>query len=170
PYNRGTFARANGERNDGRAQGKNSDATRQVAAMLIGALAFNLLVLLLSCIGLMVVFIGGSGYLPVLLILLVLATPLSIGMALAGFAWFARHAGIGSAVAAAWRAIPQWLAVTFWLAIALMLCGELALIIAARLEEKPPGLWQHLPLLAGTAAAIAFCLLDAVRRSRAPAR
>src|SRR5690606_22376134 len=103
--------------------------------MLIGALAFNLLVLLLACIGLMVVFIGGSGYLPALLILLVLATPVSIGMTLAGLAWFVKRAGLRGAVAAAWRAIPQWLAVTFWLGIALMLCGELALIITARLAE-----------------------------------
>ncbi|HEX6928692.1 MAG TPA: hypothetical protein VF267_05560 [Gammaproteobacteria bacterium] len=134
--------------------------------MLAIALAFNLFVFLLACIGMMVVFVGGEGYLPVLLILLILATPVSLLTAIAGFGWFVKRAGFGGAAAAAWRTIPQWLAVTFWLGITLVFCGELALLIAARLADKPPGLWQHLPLLAGLVSAAAFCLLDAVRRRR----
>lgn len=134
--------------------------------MLVAALAFNLLVFLLACIGMMVVFIGGKGYLPVLLVLLALATPVSLLMALAGFGWFVSRAGFARAAGAAWRAIPQWLAVTSWLGLALIFCGELALVITLWLAGEPARLWQHLPLLAGSSAVIAYCLVDAVHRTR----
>ena len=131
------------------------------------ALAFNLLVFLLACVGMMVVFIGGEGYLPVLLILLTLATPVSLLMAIAAFIWFVMRVGLGRTLAEVWRSIPQWLAVTFWLGVALIFCGELALVMAVQLAGEPLRLWQHLPLLAGLSAAIAYCLIDAAQRSRA---
>ncbi|HEX7030047.1 MAG TPA: hypothetical protein VF254_05585 [Gammaproteobacteria bacterium] len=131
------------------------------------ALAFNLLVFLLACVGMMVVFIGGEGYLPVLLVLLALATPVSLLMGIVAFGGFVSRAGFGKAAAAAWRTIPQWLAVTFWLGVALIFCGELALLITVWLAGEPPRLWQHLPLLAGLAAAVSYCLVDAAQRDRA---
>lgn len=134
--------------------------------MLVFARAFNLLVFLLACIGVMVVFMGGAGYLPVLLVLLALSLPVSLAMTAVGVAWFARRHGLGAAISAIWHAMPQWLAVTFWLGAALMLCGELALLMAMQLENEPLRLWQHLPLLAGLNAAMAYCVVDAVRRTR----
>ncbi|HEX7047163.1 MAG TPA: hypothetical protein VF275_06300 [Gammaproteobacteria bacterium] len=135
--------------------------------MRLFALAFNLLVFLLACVGMMVVFIGGEGYLPVLLILLALASPVSLFMAIAAFAWFAMRVSPSKTFVEIWRSIPQWLAVTFWLGIALIFCGELALVMAVQLAGEPLRLWQHLPLFAGLSAAIAYCLIDAVERRRA---
>lgn len=137
--------------------------------MLTAARAYNLLVFLLSCVGMMVVFMGGAGYLPVLLVLLVLALPLSVLMTLAVFGWFAHRHGMRAAASALWRKVPQWLAVTFWLGVALVGCGELALLVTLRLSGEAPGLWQHLPLLAGLAAAMAYVAVDAAERERPPA-
>lgn len=134
--------------------------------MLVFARAFNLLVFLFACIGVMVVFMGGAGYLPVLLVLLALSLPVSLAMTATGLTWFARRHGLGRVAGAVWRAIPQWLAVTFWLGVALMLCGELALLMAMQLVGEPLRLWQHLPLLAGLNAAVAYCVVDGASRTR----
>jgi hypothetical protein len=52
------------------------------------------------------------------------------------------------------------------LLIGLFLCGELALYLTLVLSGEPPRFWQHLPLLAGTAAALAFCSVWAVSKHR----
>jgi hypothetical protein len=135
--------------------------------MLVLALAFNAFVVALACIGMMVVFMGGGGYLPVLILLLVLSVPVSALMLAGGFAWFVRRYGVRRAPAAVWGAIPQWLAVTFWLGAALIFCGELALLVTLQLADEAPRFWQHLPLLAGTVAALAYSVMYAVRAVRA---
>lgn len=136
------------------------------AAMLVLALAFNVFTVALAFIGMMVVFMGGGGYLPVLILLLALSLPVSALMLAGGFAWFARDSGMRGAARAIWRAIPQWLAVTFWLAAALIFCGELALLVTLQLAEEAPRAWQHLPLLAGIVAALSYCVIYAVRSRR----
>ena len=128
------------------------------------ALAFNLLVFLLACTGMMVVFLGGD--LSALVVLLALSLPVTLLMSLIAWSGFARHSSITRALPTAWSSVPQWLAVAFWLGIALLLCGELALLITFALADKAPALWQHLPVLAGLSAAIAFLLIDAAGRSR----
>ncbi|HEX6928537.1 MAG TPA: hypothetical protein VF267_04770 [Gammaproteobacteria bacterium] len=130
------------------------------------ALAFNLLVFLLACVGMMVVFMGGTGYLPALLVLLALSLPVTFGMLIAGIAWFAHRHGVSGAAGAIWRSVPQWLTVSFALGVALIFCGELALLVALQLTGTAPGFWQHLPLLAGIGAAIAYCVVHAVREAR----
>lgn len=123
------------------------------------ALAFNLLVFLLACTGMMIVFLGGD--LSALLVLLLLSLPVSLLISLA-IGWsFARRSSLARALPAAWSQVPQWLAVAFWLGIALLLCGELALLITLSLAETAPAFWQHLPVLAGLSAAIAFLLVFA---------
>lgn len=134
--------------------------------MLVLALAFNAFVVALACIGMMVVFMGGGGYLPVLILLLALSVPVSTLMLAGGFGWFVRRYGVQHAVAAIWHAMPQWLAVTFWLAAALIFCGELALLVTLQLADQAPRFWQHLPLLAGIVAALAYCVTYAMRAGR----
>lgn len=134
--------------------------------MLAFVLAFELLVFALACVGMMAAFLGGGGYLGALLVLLGLSMPVSLLVQLAGIAWFVKRNGFGGGFAALWRAVPQWLAIAFWLAITLVFCGELALVIALKLMNVPPAPWQHLPLLAGLLAAVAYCVIDAVREVR----
>lgn len=134
--------------------------------MLALILAFDLLVFFLACIGMMVVFLGGTGYLPVLLLLLALSLPATLGQAALVLGGLARRHSLVRAFAVAWRNVPQWLAVAFWLGIALVACGELALLVTRHLAERAPAPWQHLPLLAGTSAAVAFLLVFAWRRGR----
>ena len=62
--------------------------------MLVLALAFNVFTVALAFIGMMVVFMGGGGYLPVLILLLALSLPVSALMLAGGFAWFARDSGL----------------------------------------------------------------------------
>lgn len=123
------------------------------------ALAFNLLVFLLACTGMMVVFLGGD--LSALLVLLLLSLPVTLLMSLAMGTYFVRRSSLARALPSAWSYVPQWLAVAFWLGIALILCGELALLLTLALADTPPAFWQHLPVLAGLSAAIAFLLVHA---------
>lgn len=132
--------------------------------MLVLALAFNAFVVLLACVGMMAVFMGGA--VPALILLLALSLPLSALSLAGGFAWFVRRNGWRGASGAIWRAIPQWLAVTFWLAATLIFCGELALLITLGLAEEAPRFWQHLPLLSGIVAALAYCVIHATRSAR----
>jgi len=127
------------------------------------ALAFNLLIFLLACAGMMIVFLGGSP--AALLVLLIASLPLTLLTSVLAWAGLARKTSLRRALPAAWHLVPQWLAVAFWLGVALIFCGEFALFIALRLAEVPPALWQHLPLLAGLSAAVAFLLVFAWRKT-----
>src|SRR5690606_19647565 len=119
--------------------------------MLLVGLAVNATILLLACIGMMVIFMGGEGYLPVLLVLLVLSIPVSlasIGGVLTGF--MRRSARPFHRM---WQQSPQWLVVSLALILALIFCGELALYITLWLAEEAPAFWQHLPVITGTLSA-----------------
>lgn len=128
-------------------------------------LAFELLVFLLACVAMMATFMGGSGYLGALLVLLGLSLPASLLVVLAGPAWFMQRHGPGTGMRRLWNALPQWAAVAFWLAVALIFCGELALVVTLQLAEVPPAPWQHLPLVAGLLAALGFAVNLAVREA-----
>lgn len=128
--------------------------------MLLVGLAVNATVLLLACIGMMVIFMGGEGYLPVLLVLLVLSIPVSLGSVIVLLAGFMRRNS--HPLAHIWRQSPQWLVVSLALMLALIFCGELALYITLWLAEEAPAFWQHLPLITGTLSAAA-CWMIAVR-------
>lgn len=134
--------------------------------MLVFALAANALVVLLACVGMMVVFLGSSAYLPALLPVLALALPFSFACLLFGYGWFARKSGWRGAFVEIWKHVPAWVLAALALAVALIFCGELALYITLVLAEQKPRLWQHLPLLAGLLAATAFAILQAVNCSR----
>lgn len=136
--------------------------------MLAFALGYNLLVFLLACIALMAVFLGARD-IAALLLLLATSLPVSLAMLLGCIGWFVRCAGARGALGELWRRLPQWLTVAGWLVIALLLCGELALLVTLALADAPPAPWQHLPLAAGVLATAAFCTLEAVRRARTPA-
>lgn len=123
------------------------------------ALTFNLLVFLLACTGMMIVFLGGD--LSALLVLLLLSLPVTLLMSLVASWIFVRRSSLRHALPMAWSQVPQWLAVAFWLGIALILCGELALLVTLSLADTPPAFWQHLPVLAGLSSAIAFLLVHA---------
>lgn len=133
--------------------------------MLALALAFNAFVVVLACIGMMTMFMGGDA--PALILFFALSLPVSALTLAGGFTWFARRHGIRRTPAAIWQATPQWLAITFWLAATLIFCGELALLVALALADEAPRFWQHLPLLAGLLAALSYCVLHAVRTVRA---
>lgn len=124
-------------------------------------LAFNLLVFLLACAGMMGVFLGSHP--AALLVLLLVSLPVTLLTTLFAWVGLARQTSVRKSFAAAWRRLPQWLAVAFWLGMALILCGELALLVALRLADTAPAPWQHLPVLAGSSAAAGFLFAYALR-------
>lgn len=134
--------------------------------MLVINLAVNALVLLLACVGMMVVFLGGGGYLPALLLILALAIPVSLASVLWSLVWFLRRVPWRELAGEIWHSLPGGLIAALALVVALIVCGELALYVTLVLAEQPPRLWQHLPLIAGLFAALAFALLEAMRRAR----
>lgn len=127
--------------------------------MLLVGLAVNATILLFACIGMMVIFMGGEGYLPVLLMLLLLSLPVSVVSALVMLVGFMRRGS--NALARVWQQSPQWLVVSLALALALIFCGELALYVTLWLADEAPAFWQHLPILAGTFSAAACWLVIA---------
>src|SRR5690606_41565522 len=102
--------------------------------MLLVGLAVNATVLLLACIGMMVIFMGGEGYLPVLLVLLVLSIPVSLGSVIALLAGFMRRSS--HPLAHIWRQSPQWLVVSLALMLALIFCCELVYLFSLLLAEE----------------------------------
>lgn len=134
--------------------------------MLFFALGANALILLLACVGMMVVFLGGTGYLPTLLLILALALPFSLACLVIAYAWFACRTGWRGAFSAIWQFVPAWVLAALALAVALIFCGELALYLTLVLAEQKPRLWQHLPLLTGLLSAAAFAVLEAGRQQR----
>lgn len=125
--------------------------------------AFTVLTMLLACVGMMAVFLGGGGYLAALLLLLLLSLPFNTVLFFGSMIAFARRHGWRRGWNAMWRHVPRWTVIALALVLALMACGELALYLTLLLDETAPAFWQHLPLLAGTVAAFAFCALEAVR-------
>lgn len=134
--------------------------------MLFFALGANALISLLACVGMMVVFLGGTGYLPTLLLILALALPFSLACLVIAYAWFACRTGWRGAFSAIWQHVPAWGLAALALAVALIFCGELALYLTLVLAEQKPRLWQHLPLLTGLLSAAAFAVLEAGRQQR----
>lgn len=127
-------------------------------------LTVNLLVFLLACAGMMGVFLGSHP--AALLVLLMVSLPVTLLTTVFAWVGLARQSTARNAFAEAWQRVPQWLAVAFWLGMALILCGELALLVALRLAETAPAPWQHLPVLAGSSAAVAVLFVYALRNRR----
>ncbi len=71
---------------------------------------------------------------------------------------------IGSDPHSLWQSIPQWLVFVVFLLNALALCGEIALIVAAKMTGNSSQLQEHVPLLCMILCSIAILLLHAKRR------
>ena len=126
----------------------------------------NSAALLLSIIGLMAVFIGGKGYLPVVIVFLILSWWVTLGSIIGAWLWFARRFGARNARCEIWQRLPNWLVFGLALTLALIVCGSTALAVTLYVTGIPPAFWQHVPLLSATAAIVAICTVYAIDRER----
>lgn len=117
------------------------------------------LVVLICLVSLMVLFIGGgqsTADLEALFAAQLVAIP--IGLVTAALSL------VGTRLATLWRALPQWLVFIVLLLNALALCGEIALVVAARMTSRV-GPWQeHVPLVCMIVCSVAFLLLYSRQR------
>lgn len=123
----------------------------------LNALQIALFLIVLTClVSIMAVFMGGgqaSTDLHSMFVAQIAAIPLAIVVIATSL--------IGSNMRTLWSTLPQWLVFIVLLLNALALCGEVALIIAARMTDHV-GPWQeHVPLACTITCSIAFLLLYA---------
>lgn len=145
--------------------GINVESEFKANRMIFFLLAGNTLILLFACVGMMAVFLGGGGYLSALLLLLLLALPFSSACFIGSYGWFVYRRGIRDGWKLMWALVPRWQLVALALVVALILCGELALYLSLLLADEAPRFWQHLPLLSGTLAALAYVAIEALREA-----
>lgn len=126
------------------------------------ALTVLALVLLSCLVSIMAVFMGGGQAgtdLHSLLALQIAVIPVAF-MTVVVCVYLAVHKdGWKPGLSRFWDAIPQWLVFILFLLTLLGICGEVALVVKARLTESPGSWHEHVPLVCMLFCSAAFLAL-----------
>lgn len=118
----------------------------------------NAAILALSLVAMMIFFMGGKNDIAALIVLLIVAIPLSLLTSVFALGPLIRQHGLTRLATYIRSTTPNWVLASSAVLLALLACGELALLITAQLAPESPAFWQHLPLIAGSCATATICL------------
>jgi hypothetical protein len=142
--------------------------------MTIPIILAALAIVAVTClVSLMVLFMGGGQAGPDsggLVVLQLVAVPVSVGIVGFVVALFATAYGRADGLKRIWAAIPQWLVFAYVLINSLTFVGELAIIIIYNALEVHVPVIEHVPFVALFASTTAFLALYArLQADKAPA-